>query len=186
MCPLCRFLECLMWPDRILSFTKIMQTSGKKACFHFPECRLSYTKIRKNSKTQSIRILKNAAPACSFSVLPWCRRLCLHTSCAALSSCRACVTSRPVGCRRMAEAEFGRGHTLPRWQSYANKTYVEAIKLQIRQPFLQNCAPAGTFALSSAPCAKVFIAFLLTPQVCVFQENSGDGLTDFLDFFLTK
>ena len=26
-----------------------MQTSGKKACFQFPECRLSYTKIMKAS-----------------------------------------------------------------------------------------------------------------------------------------
>lgn len=126
------------WENKVLPYVAL------------PNRILSYTKIRKNSKTQSIRILKNAAPACSFPVLPWCRRLCQHTSCAALSSRRACVTSRPVGCRRMAEAEFGRGHTLPRWQSYANKTYVDAIKLQIRQPFLQNCASACTSVLSSS------------------------------------
>ena len=40
-------------PERSLSFTKIMQTRGKKACFLFPERSLSYTKImqgERNSK----------------------------------------------------------------------------------------------------------------------------------------
>ena len=32
-------------PSRSLSYAKIMQTSGKKACFQFPECSLSYAKI---------------------------------------------------------------------------------------------------------------------------------------------
>ena len=38
-------LPVLTLPNRSLSYTKIMQTSGKRACSLFPECRLSYTKI---------------------------------------------------------------------------------------------------------------------------------------------
>lgn len=152
------------WENKVLPYVAL------------PNRILSYTKIRKNSKTQSIRILKNAAPACSFPVLPWCRRLCQHTSCAALSSRRACVTSRPVGCRRMAEAEFGRGHTLPRWQSYANKTYVDAIKLQIRQPFLQNCASACTSVLSSS-------RFFSRLKSVSFKKTRATDLQIFLTFF---
>ena len=35
----------LHFPERSLSFAKIVQTSGKKARFCFPECSLSYAKI---------------------------------------------------------------------------------------------------------------------------------------------
>ena len=34
---------------------KIMQTSGKKACFQFPECRLFYTKIVKGESNGKIK-----------------------------------------------------------------------------------------------------------------------------------
>ena len=40
---------CSQFPECRLSYAKIMQTSGKKACFQFPECRLSYTKIMQTS-----------------------------------------------------------------------------------------------------------------------------------------
>ena len=35
----------LTLPSRSLSYTKIMQTSGMRACSQIPECSLSYTKI---------------------------------------------------------------------------------------------------------------------------------------------
>ena len=35
----------LHFPERSLSYAKIVQTSGKKARFCFPECSLSYAKI---------------------------------------------------------------------------------------------------------------------------------------------
>ena len=38
-------LPDLTLPNRSISYTKILQTSGKKACFQFPECSISYTKI---------------------------------------------------------------------------------------------------------------------------------------------
>ena len=38
---------CFQIPECSLSYAKIAQTSGKKACFHFPECSLSYAKIQK-------------------------------------------------------------------------------------------------------------------------------------------
>ena len=36
---------CSQIPECSISYTKILQTSGKKACFRFPECSISYTKI---------------------------------------------------------------------------------------------------------------------------------------------
>ena len=38
---------CFHFPECSLSYAKIVQTSGMKACFHFPECSLSYAKIQK-------------------------------------------------------------------------------------------------------------------------------------------
>lgn len=40
-----RYKTFLHFPERSLSFAKIVQTSGKKARFCFPECSLSYAKI---------------------------------------------------------------------------------------------------------------------------------------------
>ena len=43
------------FPERSLSYAKIMQASGNKACFQFPERSLSYAKImqgERNSKTE--------------------------------------------------------------------------------------------------------------------------------------
>ena len=36
---------CFQFPERSLSYAKIMQASGKKACFQFPERSLSYAKV---------------------------------------------------------------------------------------------------------------------------------------------
>ncbi len=60
-------LPVLTLPNRSLSYTKIMQTSGKRACSLFPECRLSYTKIMQgecNGKTGklSFTVLDIAEP----------------------------------------------------------------------------------------------------------------------------
>ncbi|WP_273531102.1 hypothetical protein [Leyella lascolaii] len=38
---------CFQFPERRLSYAKIMPASGKKACFQFPERRLSYAMILK-------------------------------------------------------------------------------------------------------------------------------------------
>ncbi len=38
---------CFQFPECSLSYAKIMQTRGKKACFQFPECSLSSTKIHR-------------------------------------------------------------------------------------------------------------------------------------------
>ena len=40
-----RFLLVLKLPSRSLLFTKIMQTSGMRACSQIPECSLSYAKV---------------------------------------------------------------------------------------------------------------------------------------------
>ena len=40
---------CFHFPECSLSYAKIMPTRGKKACSHFPECRLSYAKIMPTS-----------------------------------------------------------------------------------------------------------------------------------------
>ena len=54
-------------PNRSLSYTKIVQTSGKRACSLFPECSLSYTKIvqgecNRKWKSRSVFILCIAEP----------------------------------------------------------------------------------------------------------------------------
>jgi hypothetical protein len=48
----------LLFANSIYVSTKIMQTSGKRACSYFPECSLSYTKITQgesSSKTGKLR-----------------------------------------------------------------------------------------------------------------------------------
>ena len=40
------FSYCAL-PSRLLSYSKIMQTRGMRACYQIPECSLSYTKIVK-------------------------------------------------------------------------------------------------------------------------------------------
>ena len=58
---------CSLFPECSLSYTKIMQTSGKRACSLFPECSLSYTKIVQGEcngkwKSRSVFILCIAEP----------------------------------------------------------------------------------------------------------------------------
>ena len=38
---------CFQFPECSISYAKILPTSGKKVCFQFPECSLSYAKIMK-------------------------------------------------------------------------------------------------------------------------------------------
>ena len=44
----------------------------------------------------------------------------------------------------------------------------------------------GATVKSSPQNLHILPAFLLAPNNSIFLENSGDVLTDFLDFFLTK
>ncbi len=44
---------CFLFPECSLAYTKLMQTSGKKACFLFPECSLAYTKLMQTSGKKS-------------------------------------------------------------------------------------------------------------------------------------
>ena len=55
------------FPECSLSYAKIVQTSGKRACSLFPECSLSYTKIVQGEcngkwKSRSVFILCIAEP----------------------------------------------------------------------------------------------------------------------------
>ncbi len=40
---------CFQFPECSLPYAKVMQTSGKKACFQFPECSLPYAKVMQTS-----------------------------------------------------------------------------------------------------------------------------------------
>lgn len=40
-------IACFQFPECSISYTKIMPTSGKKVHFQFPECSISYAKIMK-------------------------------------------------------------------------------------------------------------------------------------------
>ena len=56
-------LPYLILPNRILSYAKIMQTSGKRVDSQFPECSLSYAKIMQTSGKR----VDSQFPECSLS-----------------------------------------------------------------------------------------------------------------------
>ena len=56
---------CFQFPERRLSYAKILPASGKKACFQFPECRLSYAKIlQKRCATKEFYLFLRCSQSC--------------------------------------------------------------------------------------------------------------------------
>ena len=57
---------CFLFPECRLSYTKIMQTSAMRACSCIAECRLSYTKILQTSAI--------ALPSADYLIQRYCKR----------------------------------------------------------------------------------------------------------------